>query len=406
MSLKQQLRDLRRRFLVEVARSRASHPQKNTPINLAAAQRIVIIRADGIGDYILMSPFFRELRRNAPAADITLVCMPECTDLARLCPYINRVIPLPKSWRQLNPGKWRFFGECQRFAAEHLRPLNCDLAIVPRFDADYYHATFLAAFSGAPIRVGYSAQVTPTKKKMNPGYDRLLTHIIQPGSEQHELLRDLHLLREIGGKVESDKLEFWHDPAALLHAQKMTGGLPHPRLAISFSTAEAKRNWPVERFADVAARFLAATSGSVVLLGPPSDEQGARELMRYLPAHATDRFLSLVGQTSLIQMAAVCSQCSLFLGGDSGPAHIAAACGCAVVTVGCHPNDGDPAGANSPARFGPWTQRHIACMPEMATAPCVGECTSKEPHCILQVTADQVWQAVQRLLPAVSIKAD
>lgn len=400
MSLKQQLRDLRRRFLVEVARLRASHPQKNTPINLAAAQRIVVIRADGIGDYILMSPFFRELRRNAPQADITLVCMPECADLARLCPYINRVIPLPKSWRKLNPGKWRFFGECQRFAAEHLRPLNCDMAILPRFDADYYHATFLAAFSGAPIRVGYPANVTPTKKKMNPGYDRLLTHRVKPGAEPHELLRDLHLLRDIGGTVESDRLEFWHDPAALSHADTLLTGLPHPRLAVSFSATESKKLWPVERFAAICDRFLNATSGQVILMGPLDDADGAARLIALIPEALRYRVTSVVGQTSLAQAAAVLSKCDVLLANDSGPAHLAAAAGCGVVTVRCHFKDGDPASQYSPARFGPWTPRHIACMPEMATAPCVGECTSKAPHCILQVTVDQVWPAVQRLLPA------
>lgn len=401
MSLKSQLRTLRRRFLVELARLRAGRPQTLDPVRVKDARRILILRLDGIGDFILMSPFFRELRRSAPTAEITLLCMPECEELARLCPYINRVIALPKSWRELNPGKWRFFSECSRFAKQHLIPLNLDLAVNPRFDADYFHAYFLAAFSGAPIRVGYPAEVSANKRRMNPGYHRLLTHVVEPGPDPHELVRDLHLLGQIGGTAESDKLEFWHDPAARTYAQTLLSDLPHPRLAVSFSATENKKLWPVDRFAAVCERFLRATSGTLVLVGPPADSAGAEVLTQLIDPALRDRVFSCVGKTSLTQLAAALAQCDVLLANDSGPAHIAAAAGCGVITVRCHAENGSPMSQYSPARFGPWTARHIACQPQTMTTPCTYECDSKEPHCILQVTSDQVWQAVEKLIRSV-----
>ena len=61
----------------------------------AGVQNILVVRLDKIGDFVLMSPFFRELRRNFPSARITMIVNQGIYNLAECCPYVNEVLTLP-----------------------------------------------------------------------------------------------------------------------------------------------------------------------------------------------------------------------------------------------------------------------------------------------------------------------
>src|SRR5206468_2542135 len=84
-----------------------------------------------------------------------------------------------------------------------------DLAIVPRWDADYYHASFLAYFSGASWRVGYSEHVTDLKRQLNSGYDRLFTHVLDGRGLKHEVERSLEVVQFLKGTVHQRQTELW-----------------------------------------------------------------------------------------------------------------------------------------------------------------------------------------------------
>ena len=96
-----------------------------------------------------------------------------------------------------------------KLAWQHLWSRRFDLALVPRWDADHYHATFIAYFSGAPWRVGYSEKVIEHKYRVNRGFDRLLIHALEDGVLKHEVERSLDVLRLLGGKVQEDRPELW-----------------------------------------------------------------------------------------------------------------------------------------------------------------------------------------------------
>ncbi len=96
--------------------------------------------------------------------------------------------------------------------------------------------------------------------------------------------------------------------------------------------------------------------------------------------------------------AALIRRCSLLVGNNSGPIHLAAAAGIAVVEISCHPIGGDPYDEVNPARFGAYTENCIVVQPERATEPCVAKCESPSPHCIKKVNWIEVSEAVQALL--------
>src|SRR5438552_1577954 len=101
--------------------------------------RILVIKPDEIGDVLLASAFLRELRNTFPKAWICLVVKPSVYNLVEYCPYINELTTYDwRSPRYLGrlQGSWRAF----QFVRRRLRSLRFDMAIIPRWDADFYHA--------------------------------------------------------------------------------------------------------------------------------------------------------------------------------------------------------------------------------------------------------------------------
>ena len=105
----------------------------------------------------------------------------------------------------------------------------------------------------------------------------------------------------------------------------------------------------------------------------------------------------------LREVCAVLERCDLFVGNDSGTAHLAAAMDCPTVVVSRHPANGDAHHANSPARFAPRCSHYRVVQPSSGEGHCTTSCLRKAPHCIRRVTVDQVIAAMRELLPRVTV---
>ena len=60
--------------------------------NKSKINKILIIRLDEIGDVVMTTPFIRELRRNFPKANITLIVKSQTFNLIELCPYVDEIL--------------------------------------------------------------------------------------------------------------------------------------------------------------------------------------------------------------------------------------------------------------------------------------------------------------------------
>ncbi|MEQ1898884.1 MAG: glycosyltransferase family 9 protein [Vicinamibacterales bacterium] len=373
-------------------------PEAQRPLVLGDIRSVLVVRLDEIGDMVLTTPFLRELRRNLPEASITLVVRPAVHNLVALCPYVDRVLAYEHADSRPRSALLAV-ARGRRFMHQHFGTHHFDLAVAPRWDADPRFATVLAVVSGARWRLGYSERAGAEKPQLSPGLDRLLTHACQPGSVQHEVTRNLDLIRFVGGTVDDDRLELWLSDSDRQLARDFldSHGVGEHDFLLAFApgAVNPRRRWPIARFAEVADWSLKSNGGYVVVVGGEED-RGLSEALRTLVG---PHVLNAAGQTTLRQAAALMTHCSLFLGNDSGPMHIAAASGLPVVEISCHAELGEPGHDNSPLRFGPWrVKKQFVVQPATALAPCVDACLADTAHCIGSISAGDVIAQAARLL--------
>jgi heptosyltransferase I len=146
------------------------------------------------------------------------------------------------------------------------------------------------------------------------------------------------------------------DPQLGERAEALLTDCPRPRVALHIGASEANKSWPAEHWATLV-DALHADGASVLLLGGPSDAEAGRQVEE----RAASGVRSLVGRTTIRELAAVIAHCDLFVGGDSGATHIAALVQTPVVCL---------MGPTSPARTGPYGERHTVIHLGMSCSPC------------------------------------
>jgi ADP-heptose:LPS heptosyltransferase len=364
-------------------------------ILLQQARSILVVRLDAIGDLVLISPFLRELRRLNPYAWITLVVDPRVVNLVELCPLVSEVLTFNPRRRF---GKLELHIRALRLAGRHLWQRKFDLALLPRWDVDYYHSAFVAYFSGAICRVGYSEKVNPLKQQYDRGLDILFTRTLDDRSAKHEAARNLDLLRQVGGIVMDDRLELWlsDQDREAARAALTSRGVTGKDLLISLApgAGHPKRLWPLRRFIELG-RFMQQEFGArLLIIGGPEDHERALQLQANLGTGA----VSFAGEMTIRQTAALLEHVPLIVANDSGPMHLAAAAGTAIVDISCHPIFGDPLHSNSPVRFHPWVKEYAVLQPPQAAEPCTTSCEWHEAHCILGISVQAVREAARTLL--------
>jgi heptosyltransferase-2 len=275
------------------------------------------------------------------------------------------------------------------FSRRRLCARRWDLALVPRWDTDVYFATLMSLYAGAARRVAFTEKASAAKRRLNWGFDALCTDVLPPGPLKHEADRSLDIVRYLGGHIARTDLELWLTPADEAYAARSWTefGLTGSAVVIAFGigAGHPKKRWPVQAFANLIDILRSSVEFTAAIVCG-DDELGLAQEVQNL----TNARLLRLQHPSLRETAAFLSRCTLFIGNDTGPMHMAAALGIPVIEISCHPADGDPESPYSPVRFGPFTNRAIVVQPDQAKEPCSRGCSSQEAHCITEVSPAQV----------------
>jgi lipopolysaccharide heptosyltransferase II len=366
-------------------------------INLKQVKRILVVRIDEIGDMVMTTPLLRELRRLTPNARITLVVKSSVYNLVEYCPYVDQVLTYtPGVSRYIRPVllPWRVFW----ITYQHFWRRYYDLAIVPRWDVDNCYATFLAYFSGAPWRIGYSEHVNARKQRLNKGFDLLFTHVLHDRTLKHDVERNLDMVRYLGGMVEETHAELWveADDAAFAENVFREHGVQPGDLIIGFGPSGGHsflKQWPIMNFIELGKRLCSKFNAYILIIGGPGEEALGQLIINAL----NYAVINMIGKTTLRQMAALLQRCRLYISNDSGPMHVAAALGIPVLAL---------FGSSCYHRFGPWGSEHVILSLELPCSPCsqghsrdrCQRCIFPRHICMEDLSVEQVEKAAEEIL--------
>lgn len=383
-----------RRVLARMVMPRFGRPVGSPPRSIDQVRHIAIVHWDSLGDAVLLGPVLRAVRQTASTARIVLVYNESNHEVFANCPYVDALIPqtvqapvesdsthgAPFNRRRCTMDAARLL------AVEARRSEPIDLLIGPDWLDPVYGASF---FDSALFRAGGGSQL-------------LRRHRFEPAPRieirQHHVLRNLDIARALGIQAVDDRLEYWTTPHEMVQAADLLAGLrtSRPTVALALGAGVSRRRWPAERFGRVADELLARTAAQVILVGGKDSRRAAVEVQERSHCIVAD----LVGKTSIGVLAEVLRRVDLVIGNDSGPAHVAAAVGTAVVVVSAHPLDGDPWVVNSPNRYRPWRVPSIVVQPPTRLESCSDKptCLNEEAHCILSVSEVDVVEATVELI--------
>ncbi len=363
-----------------------------------APRRILLLRLERIGDLLMSAAAIASVRAHAPTAAIDLIVGSWNAPLAALIPGVDRVETLDTPWLARHSPGATYAALARR--AWSWRARHYDLAI--NFEGDI-RSHGLMAMAGAPVRIGFDMA----------GGGPLLTRRVPFDPARHTAENAARLVRAaftpdetiapaLARDASADEAGFFRldVPAAAVAAARARLCAPGPFIGVHASGGRAIKQWPPARFADAAARLARERGATLLLTGTPADRALVDELRAALPGDVPVIDLSgdLVGAIDLPILAAILQRCELFITGDTGPMHLAAAAGVPVVAV---------FGPSAPARYAPLTGDHRVVRIDLPCAPCnrirlpPARCQGHTPDCLEGVTADAVYRAGVDLLASV-----
>ncbi len=372
----------------------------------AGVENILIVRLDAIGDMILTSGFLREVRANFPRARITLICSPLTYSIVELCPYVNEVLTFDKD--KFSGNFPDVLERLVEFCKEKLWQKHYQIAFSPQWGSDNLHALLLCWLSGARERIGYG--VNPYRgwdfeySEEDAARDNFLLtkNIVSPRSAVAEIEKCFYLLEATGFKVNSNHVELFYGAADLIRARELLKDISCKKILLGIGAGGGSRKYPVEKYLP-ALKELAKKDLVFVIVGGKAELEDAAYLEKNL---SRGKVLNLVGKTTLRETEAIISQTDYYLGNDTGVMHMAAAekISCLVLYREARDKENISRGTFSEfACFSPWQTNSVILRPDRqledcaAKGPIYGWCHSKEPHCITQITPQEIVDAFEVL---------
>ncbi|HZH31374.1 MAG TPA: glycosyltransferase family 9 protein [Pyrinomonadaceae bacterium] len=344
-----------------------------------AVRRVLVVRLRSIGDTVLATPSLYALRRFLPDAQIDLLLE-------------DWVAPLLEGNR-----------DASRILTVRRNSTTARLALVRRLRAARYDVAFnlhggstaalLTRASGARRRVGYASyRFSGLHNYAAPAATDLWRQ-----AKTHSVEQQLGLLGWVGVPVTdrpAARLFVTGEADASVARRLSSAGIEAAQPYALFHPAAAfdSKRWDARNFARVAEQ-LDARGLAIVAVAAPGETDVVRAFVE--SARAPARAFTSFNDLSLPEVTALAARARLFVGNDSGIAHIAAAVRTPSVVV---------FGSSNVAHWRPWTDAPAEVVSEeMPCAPCAGYTCGEfaEAQCIRRVTVERVAAAVERVLQAV-----
>lgn len=268
---------------------------------------ILLIRPSALGDVCRSVPLVASLRAAFPDAAIDWLVQDGFVQAVENHPEIRKVVPFSrkKFGRQLKLGRPLEFTQWLR----DLRGAQYDLVI----DAQgLFRSGLFAWWTRAPRRIGYAN----AQEFAWLGY-----------TEKHPVLRDRHAVDRMLGLLQAAGIKPVRDMRLYSSPDErawVAENLPGRYAVLAPTSRWVAKQWPDERFAELATRLLEDATGrldGVVLVGGPNESEQVPRLVEL--GEGEPRVSDIIGGTSIARLMAVIEAATLVVANDSAALHMA-----------------------------------------------------------------------------------
>lgn len=343
--------------------------------SLREPEKILVVRLDNIGDVLLSEPAICALRERFPHARLDVVVAPEGKAILQGNPCIDSFIvykvPWHAAWRGERVSWWAALKEMWRVLRQ-LRREHYDIAFELR--GDFRDILFTVA-TGARIRVGSGWR----------GGGFLLDYDVAVDKDAHRVELALGIVAVAGATTTRRTPVLYLGEKEQARACQLLPLDASSYIAFHLGSGFSSKCLPIEKFAQVA-HALCKEGRQAVLVGGLGERALAEEFLRLVPCPSID----LVGKLGLLELAAVLERCSLFIGNDSGPMHLAAAVGTPVVAF---------FGPSELRTYHPCGAEYRIVEVDLTCRPCDHvHCIHKQYLCMTSIAAEDIIAAARELL--------
>jgi len=348
----------------------------------ANIHRLLVVRLGSMGDVIHTLPAVTALRRSFPDAMVGWVIEERWAEL--LCTLStprsgprSPQRPLVDKIHTVNTRAWRsspFSNQTWEQIAAGLSELRAGRYQIAADFQGNARSSLIASWSGAPVSYGMAQ---PRENMASLFYTRQIlargTHIVE---------QNLSLAEAVARRpLEMPRVELPYDETAERECDRRLSDQDISKFVLLNPGAGwGAKQWPAERYGYVAQQLAKNGFKTLINFGP-----GEKNLAQAVEANSGGA-AEKIG-CSLTQLIAIARRASLFIGGDTGPMHLAAALGIPVVGI---------FGPTDPARNGPFATRSIVL--RNPSSPTTHSRREQPDAGLLEISSDQVLAAARQLL--------
>jgi heptosyltransferase-1 len=341
--------------------------------NLGSPRRILVIKFGSLGDIVHCLPSVRQLLDHFPDAEIDWLIERKNKTVVEMSGLGVRIVPIDTYQWRYSPG----IGSAKEIL-EFIWALRTDGYDCTIDFQGLLKSAFVGYLSAAPVRIGWERDFL---KESTSRF--FYTEVVKP-RRVHIIDQQMELLKPLGIEPDWDTMPAIEAPATARRTVERKIGDKRDFVLVNPGGNWITKRWAPERYGALARRLVDDGLLVAVTWGP-GEETDARTIREIA---GTD--LLMVGST-LPELVALCERSTLFVGGDTGPMHFAAAVGTPIVSI---------FGPTSSDRNGPFRREDVVVEQRMPCRPCYERdvCPLEHLKCMVDITVDQVYEACQKRL--------
>lgn len=342
---------------------------------------ILVIRLSSLGDVLMTIPAVKAIREKFPDGYISWLVEGSVGEFLKHQDFVNEVIVFPRGnfTKELGKGKFLRAGNIIGPFWRQLRERKYDLII------DFHgilKSVTLAMMARGEKRIGFGDMFA--KEKSHFFYHKRIN-----GSDKriHKVERNMLLARYLGCAGPPPEVTLSVSDNAAAYVDGFFRGIDNtpPAFAVNpFSSRGTDfKRWPLENYAGLIARIHRELEKSTIILWGPGEEGEARRLKEMSGEGAY-----LACPTSIPQLFALLARIPVYIGGDTGVMHLAAAAGTTVISL---------FGPTDSQINAPYGRKHVIIREDVPCSPCKKkDCSDR--RCFIPITVNKVFESINTVL--------